>query len=354
MGAEENVSDDYLAALGRTRAGSFTNLAQNNVSFGLNQLFQAKIRSRTDTNPDNVQKIDLLAINFTPISYDFERAKGHKRTAGLTTDTWGYSLRSDLLPGFDFSSQYSLFQGSTLSDTAEFKPYLTNVSASLRFSRDQNPLVVFAKLFGKAVPEQTPGADQVRRAPDLAQQQAIAAQPVAGSARGGDRFIVPPTQGWAASFSFTRSSPRPPKPGSNVIDFDPRTRCAEIAGNNPLLLDACLAAQRAQPTIDTPVGSATAGGPAYRIPATTSVNSDVSFSLTPNWAAHWTTTYDLERREFASHIVQLQRNLHDWRAIFGFTQSPNGNFAFNFTIALKAEPDLKFDYNRTTVRQGSF
>lgn len=351
---KSNVSDDYLAALGRTRAGSFTNLAQNNVSFGLNQLFQAKIRSRTDTNPDNVQKIDLLAINFTPISYDFERAKGHKRTAGLTTDTWGYSLRSDLLPGFDFSSQYSLFQGSTLSDTAEFKPYLTNVSASLRFSRDQNPLVVFAKLFGKAVPEQTPGADQVRRAPDLAQQQAIAAQPVAGSARGGDRFIVPPTQGWAASFSFTRSSPRPPKPGSNVIDFDPRTRCAEIAGNNPLLLDACLAAQRAQPTIDTPVGSATAGGPAYRIPATTSVNSDVSFSLTPNWAAHWTTTYDLERREFASHIVQLQRNLHDWRAIFGFTQSPNGNFAFNFTIALKAEPDLKFDYNRTTVRQGSF
>jgi len=351
---KSNVSDEYLSALGRTRAGSFTNLAQNNVSFGLNQLFQAKVRSKNDTNPDNTQKIDLLAINFTPISYDFERAKGHKPTAGLTTDTWGYSLRSDLLPGFDFSSQYSLFLGSTLSDTAEFKPYLTNVSASLRFSRDQNPLVVFAKLFGKAVPEQTPGADQVRRPPDLAQQQAIAAQPVAGSARGGDRFIVPPTQGWAASFSFTRSSPRPPKPGSNVIDFDPRTRCAEIAGNNPLLLDACLAAQRAQPTIDTPVGSATAGGPAYRIPATTSINSDVSFSLTPKWAAHWTTTYDLERHEFASHIVQLQRDLHDWRAIFGFTQSPNGNFAFNFTIALKAEPDLKFDYNRTTVRQGSF
>ena len=38
--------------------------------------------------------------------------------------------------------------------------------------------------------------------------------------------------------------------------------------------------------------------------------------------------------------------------MFGFSQSPNGNFAFNFTIALKAEPDLKFDYNRTTVRSG--
>ena len=353
-----DVSDEYLAALGRTRANSFTNLAQSNVTFGLSQLFQAKVRSRSDSNPDNAQKIDLLAINFTPLSYDFERAKGHKPIAGLTTDSWGYSLRSDLLPGFDFSSQYSLFLGSTLSDTAEFKPYLTNVSASLRFSRDQNPLMVLAKLFGKAVPEAqkapTPGTDQVRPPEDLAQQQAIAAQPVAGSVRGGDRFIVPPTQGWTASFSFTRSSPRPPKPGGNVIDFDPRARCAEIAGNNPLLLDACLAAQRAQPTIDTPVGSATAGGPAYRIPPTTSINSDISFPLTPKWAAHWATTYDVERHEFASHIVQLQRELHDWRAIFGFTQSPNGNFAFNFTIALKAEPDIKFDYNRATVRSGSF
>ena len=31
-----------------------------------------------------------------------------------------------------------------------------------------------------------------------------------------------------------------------------------------------------------------------------------------------------------------------------FTQSPNGNFGFTFFIALKAEPDLKFNYNRQT------
>ena len=30
-----------------------------------------------------------------------------------------------------------------------------------------------------------------------------------------------------------------------------------------------------------------------------------------------------------------------------------GNFAFNFFIALKAAPDLKFDYNRRTYRPGS-
>ena len=46
----------------------------------------------------------------------------------------------------------------------------------------------------------------------------------------------------------------------------------------------------------------------------------------------------------------LQRDMHDWRAVFAFTQAANGNFAFNFFIALKAEPDLKFDYNRNTYR----
>jgi hypothetical protein len=119
-----------------------------------------------------------------------------------------------------------------------------------------------------------------------------------------------------------------------------------------LLFDACLQQQRSTPTTDVPVTSLTAGGPAYNIPAATSLASNINFNLTNRWTAAWQSNYDFERHEFASHIVSLQRDIHDWRAIFGFTQSPNGNFAFSFTIALKAEPDLKFDYNRSTVRSG--
>lgn len=347
-----HVSDEYLEALGRTRAGSFTDLPQNALSFGLTQLFQAKLRSQSDTNPEGGQKIDLLAITMTPLAYDFERAKGRSASKGFTSETWGYSLRSDLLPGFDFSSQYSLFLGSTLSDTAEFSPYLTSVSASFSLSRDQNPLTVFRKLFGR-VPTDSERALAAKANSDALKAQSAAAQPVLGTPRGSERFIQP-TPGWRASFSFTRSSPRPPKPGANVIDFDPRARCAQIAGQNSLLFDACVAAQRAQPTTDTPVQSATAGGPVYNIPPTTSINSDVSFNLTPKWATHWTTTYDVEHHQFASHNVQLQRELHDWEALFGFTQSPNGNFAFTFSIRLKADQDVKFDYNRATVRSGTF
>jgi hypothetical protein len=357
------VSDEYLKALGRTRQGYLGSLRQNQLSLGLNQVFEAKLGSRNDTLSEKpADKVRLLTINISPISYDFERAadartnrNNHNWWAGVSTDNLNYSLNSELLPGFDFSGSYSLFQGSTLSDTAVFKPYLTSISASFNVSRDQNPFAVLARIFGKPVPEPAkapdPGSNQVRQRPDSSLAQQLSAQPVAGSARGGDRFIVPPTQGWKASFAFSRSSPRPPT-GSGVIQYDPRTRCQAQVGNDPFLLQACIDAQRAAPTNEVPVTSATAGAQLYAIPPTTSVNSDLSFNLTTHWAAHWTTTYDVEHHEFASHIVQLQRELHDWRAIFGFTQSPNGNFAFNFMIALKAEPDIKFDYNKATVRSG--
>ena len=356
-----NVSDEYLIALGRTRKGYLGDLPQSSINFGLTQVIQAKIRSKNDSTPDAGTPIDLLALTFMPLTYDFERAKefakthGHAGYAGISTEGWGYSVRSGLLPGFDFSTQYSLFQGSTLSDTAKFSPYLTGISASFNVSRTDNPFVAFARLFGKAAPPAPQlGAtttDQVRPRSDDAMTQALAAQPVAGQPVSGDRFLVPPSNGWRASISLTRSSPRPLK-GPNVVSFDPKQRCQQIAGGNPLVLDTCLADQTAHPTNGDPVTSATAGGPQYNIPATTSIVSDLGFSLTPKWTAHWNTTYDLEHHQFATHIVQLQRELHDWHADFGFTQSPNGNFAFTFMIALKAEPDLKFDYNRATVRNG--
>jgi hypothetical protein len=357
---EASVSDEYLRALGRTRKGYLGSLMQNAVTFGLQQNFEAKVAPPKDdtSGTDNAKTIRLLTINTTPISYDFVRASSptvHSRLAGFTSETWGYSINSELLPGFDFSSSYSLFQGSALSDTAKFAPYLTSISASFNISRDQNPITILSRLFGRAVPQSQPAtdpsADQVRGRLDDAQARMLAAQAVAGGGRSGDRFVIPPTQGWRASFTFSRSSPRPPV-GGNIIQYDPRTRCEQTFGSNPLLIDTCLSQLAATPTNETPVTSLTAGGPAYNIPATTSLNSNVNFSLTPKWTASWQNTYDFERHEFASHLVSLQRDLHDWRALFGFSQSPNGNFAFNFSIALKAEPDLKFDYNRATVRSG--
>jgi lipopolysaccharide assembly outer membrane protein LptD (OstA) len=85
-----------------------------------------------------------------------------------------------------------------------------------------------------------------------------------------------------------------------------------------------------------------------------SVNANMSFGITRNWSAQWTTQYDVERARFASQQIGLQRQLHDWNAVFSFSQTQSGNFAFNFFIALKAQPDLKFNYDRQTYRSGNF
>ena len=47
----------------------------------------------------------------------------------------------------------------------------------------------------------------------------------------------------------------------------------------------------------------------------------------------------------------FQGTRSDWDAIFAFTQSPNGNFAFNFFIALRAQPELKFNYDRRSYKR---
>jgi hypothetical protein len=87
-----------------------------------------------------------------------------------------------------------------------------------------------------------------------------------------------------------------------------------------------------------------------QLPPQTSLSSSLNFELTQKWAAAWQTSYDFELHQFASQIVSLQRDLHDWRANFGFTHSPNGNFAFTFFVSLKPQPELKFDYSKASVR----
>ena len=86
------------------------------------------------------------------------------------------------------------------------------------------------------------------------------------------------------------------------------------------------------------------------VPTQITLQGSTSFNITPKWAAQWQTTYDFQAHNFASQVVSLQRDLHDWRAIFSFTQSPTGSFGFTFFIALKAEPALKFNYDKQTFR----
>ena len=358
-----DVGTNYLAALGRSQKHEFSGLQQNALSFGLNQNIEAKVRSRSDTNPEAGEKIKLLSLSFSSLSYDVDRAHAaHKAIRGLTTSSFSYTVTSDLLPGFQFQSGYSLFAGDPVSDTARFSPYMESISATLNLAQGNNPFTVLTKLFGRAVsndqrPSPAPTPDQTGPTTSQQYMQQLANQPVAGSGARGTAYVLPPSQGWSAAFTFSTQHSRPIS-GGNVVQIDPQAHCRQLAqqAQDPFVFSTCIAQLQNQTTstAQLPFEAGVAGATIYRNPPVTNLGGDFRFALTQKWAVSYNTQYDFVKHQIAQQIVTLQRDLHDWRAVFAFTQSTNGNFAFNFFIALKAEPDLKFDYNKATVHSGSF
>jgi hypothetical protein len=78
------------------------------------------------------------------------------------------------------------------------------------------------------------------------------------------------------------------------------------------------------------------------------VNLSMAFQPTPRWTASWQTNFDFATDRFGSHMLQLNRDLRRWQATFSFVKSPNGNFSFSFSISLRDQPDIKFDYDQQT------
>jgi hypothetical protein len=339
-----NVSDAYLAARNQSKAGNLSDIRQQRLTLGFNHNLEAKLRGRGgDTSEAAVRKIKVFSMGFSALSYNFERARQTgKASTGFETESFGYTLSSDLLPGFQMSSQYSLFEGAVSSDTARFKPFRTSTDMSLSIGRERNPFAFLARVFGKAVPssevpERLPGQDT------LADVRPAVQPGTFGASR--DPRGIDTQQGWSASLSYSYSRQRPPS-GVEVSFYDPRERCRAIP--DPGVRAAC----EQQALLELPDDSLPSQQGVSRVlrPRQSSVRANFSFNLTPKWAAQWGTMYDFETADFGDQSVTLQRDLHDWRATFGFNRSPFGNFAFSFFISLKAEPQLKFDYNRSTYK----
>lgn len=342
---------DFLAALGKTPSGYLGDLSQNRLTLSLSANIEAKMRTSGDSaDQAGARKIKLLSLTFTPITWDIERQRKTGKS-GFATDRWGYTVRSDMLPGFDFGADYSLFQGSVLSDTAKFSAYLESIRASVSITGK----TAFVQLLGRLLGGTAQGGDSLAAVP--AQQSSAS---FAGSRLGGTQSVAGqairnstqelPGGGFNASLSFSKNQQRPPV-GGNVITYDPTLQCASLKALNPIQYDICVRNALASPPQDISNQQTTAGGTFFRIPPQTNVQARTSFNLTEKWSASWSTNYDLERAQFGSQSVTLQRDLHDWRAVFGFTQAPNGNFAFTFFVALKAEQDIKFNYDRSSFRQ---
>jgi len=343
-----DVSDQFLQATGRTRSGYLGGLRQETLQFQLNQTLEAKLHSKSDTAPDAGDKIRLLTINASPIDYDFVVAARTHRF-GVTSNSFSYNLQSDLLPGFDFSSNYSLFQGDPLSDTAQFKPFRTGLTATFTIGKKSNPFSTLRKIFGGATPADTNpvGSNLTGNNMDGTDQSGMginALPATAGSVGSRYPYAIDANQGWNLQVSFTSSRSRPIT-GSNVKVLDVKALCAPYLVD-PIAYQRCLQSPPPTDTVSQIIGGATQ----YVSPSQSTLRGNLSFHITPRWSMQWTTGYDFELHEFSDHVVSLQRDMHDWRAIFAFTQAPNGNFAFNFYISLIAEPNLKFNYDRRTYR----
>jgi len=343
-----DISTEFLRALNKSKQGYLGALAQNRVTLSLSHVLEAKLRNTDTSGTAEPKKIKVLAMNFSSLSYDFERARKTHRS-GFVTDFFSSDFTTDLIPGFRGSVRYSLYQGDILSDSARFKPFREGMDASFTVNGQSGIFGALSRVFGRAVPSRNPQIERVEASPDDALASRVASMPVAGISARNRQFNVPETETWQATLTYSSSRQRPPTGNGIVLDDDPTIQC-RIFLENPIVYERCVQDAAANANGGDAITRTTAGGPFIRTPPRDNLQSQMSFHLTPKWSGSWGTNYDFQAKKFGSHQVSLQRELHDWRAIFAFTQAPNGNFAFNFFIALNAEPDLKFNYDKQTYR----
>ena len=301
-------------------------LATQTLSFGLSQNFEAKLKppplpAGADTAgapPPEGRKIKLLSIQTSGLGVDLEQAK-QKGKSGWVTGGLSNTFSTDLLPGFSFSTQHSLFDGPVGSVSSRFHPYLTSVSA--RFGLGPSLFKWVGALLGLTSQPPAPAAGQgVRRD---------------STRTGRDTMALPQP--------FQDVNARGPLYRPSALDQLAPRGAAGSGFSASLAFD--LSRQR---PIDSAVAFRTGQQVNVPIPQST-ISGSLHFAPTRHWAVSWETLYDLHAGKFGSHVLRFDRDLHDWRATFSFVQSPNGNVVFNFNIALIPQPEIKFDYDQRNL-----
>lgn len=298
---------------------------RNTLTFSVNQTFEGKFReperatgagqdsaavdslTADPTKPRRLpqsRKVTILSLTTDAVVYDFVAAREEGR--GIQTQQITNSINSDLLRGLQLSVTHELYRDvDTLLNRAgrEFDPHLQRINAS--FSLNNNSWLFRALGLSRkseAPPEtgsaETPTPAEAQGGPDTGPQFGIIGnrnrerqQPRQQTGRGN-------VGTWNASFNLTIERPR--KEATSAIG---------IEGNQM-------------------------------------VTSNFSFQPTQMWSVRWSTGYSFTEKEFTDHILIFTRQMHDWDANFDFVKAQNGNFSFQFRVSLRANPDIKFDYQQ--------
>ncbi|MGE5926046.1 MAG: twin-arginine translocase subunit TatC [Gemmatimonadota bacterium] len=302
-----DVSETFARAI--TRLGEAPRLRSDPVqrlSLSLSQTFEGKGRPDAgDTLGTSARKYRLLSITTSELAYDFEQAKLPGRT-GWVTRSITNSVLSDLLPGFNLNISHDLWRGEVGSDTADFSPFLQNVSAN--FSLSARTFQSIGSFFGLGSGRQEPSEMDPAGVP-LFQPRTYDRPESPGAFYGADQVYGS---------------------GQMPLGMGSRTFTANV--NYSLT--------RQRPRED-----------GVEQPSRQNIGFGTMFSPTPFWGVSWQTQYNVTDKRFESHVVRLERELHEWRAAFNFVRNANGNVAFYFSVFLTDLPELKLDFNQSTLGQ---
>ncbi len=295
-----SIPRDYaIAAAGPTGTPVFRSIPSQLLSVGLSQNFEGKAKPKAGdtTSVDNARKFRILGIQTSSIQYDFEQAKQPGLT-GWKTDNLTNAFQSDLLPGFSFSLTHDLFRGRVGTDSAKFDPFLQTVSASVAISG--GTVKSLLGLFGLSHKKDSTTAPPP---PNYVASQSTYGRPPSFYGYGAEQSLgVGTNRNFSANFNYSLSRTR--REGTS-LPVEPQQ----------------------------------------------SLGFSTAFAPTSFWTVSWSAQYNITESKFESQTVRLERVLHEWRAGFNFVRNPNGNFAFFFSVYLSDLPDIKFDYNQTSIER---
>jgi hypothetical protein len=269
------------------------------ISLGLSQNLEgkAKIAADDSTGGLTATKYRILGINTSALQYDFEQAKLPGRN-GWRTQTITNTFQSDLLPSFNLTLTHDLWKGPVGFDSVPFDPFLQQVSAGFAISSNTITSALAALGLAKKKPSSAKGTEP------------------------------PPT-------SFVAGQTRNGRPSS----FYTSDNVTQPTGSRQFTANFNYTLSRSRDTLFT----------GERAPSRQSLGFSTTFAPTALWTVSWSSLYNITDSRFESTVIRLERNLHEWRAAFNFTKNAGGNFAFFFSIYLTDLPDIKADYNQTTI-----
>jgi hypothetical protein len=314
----DSLRADSLRAAGDTLAADSIMRALVADTLRADTLAAAQDTSTGPRRRETGEKITLLSISTDALVYDFVQAREENR--GIQTLTIGNNIQSDLLRGLQFSFTHDLFRtlpldppdptdptdpvdppsNTPVQPDREFAPHLSRVSASFSLNSDS----WIARVLGLGARNPSAQRDTLtQQQEDTGAGPAIdrteSEQGLIGTRRRGITTSPPPSSvgTWNASFSYSLERPR-------------ETSGLFGARENQML------------------------------------TGNISYQATENWSLHWNTGFSFTQGEFTDHALTLTRRLHDFDANFDFYKAQNGNFSFQFRVHLRANPDLKLDYEQ--------